>query len=400
MRDILEALPGALFPDLQKESDDPGVESALLGDDLVRPAAEDELPHIHRGRKSPLSRTLVHTIDPLERALPLPVGLRLGLEGARVTDVVVDTGYTHQGIERRALGLSVVEPLPLLRLAARCAPGVVAQLGVAIALERGASVVVDDSVTAARGVALDVVCVADALHVLAHPALSHETRALADAAATAGALVDAVVAGDAYAAVGGLRRVLAREERATVLRLLDDVERPLVHAQPERLFAHLAGVGRLDERAAREKGVDGPALRAAGGVDDDACVDCAAPVAAPTGRAGDVVARLSTRRADALAAIARLRQRLSDVDSIDGADGAIAAAVDVKDGIHVAAVRGPGGVLAVLVAVRGGAVERLRLRPPDLALIAALPRALAGVALDDAAAVIASFGVHISAVDR
>ena len=37
MRDILEELPGALMPDLQKESEDPGVPRVVVDDDLVRP---------------------------------------------------------------------------------------------------------------------------------------------------------------------------------------------------------------------------------------------------------------------------------------------------------------------------------------------------------------------------
>jgi len=53
-----------------------------------------------------------------------------------------------------------------------------------------------------------------------------------------------------------------------------------------------------------------------------------------------------------------------------------------------------------LLSLADGKIERLRVRPPDLALVAALPRALVDVPLDDLAACIASFGIQVSAVDR
>jgi Ni,Fe-hydrogenase III large subunit len=63
-------------------------------------------------------------------------------------------------------------------------------------------------------------------------------------------------------------------------------------------------------------------------------------------------------------------------------------------------VRGPAGSWSVFGVGGEGRLRRLRLRPPELALLGALPRALVGVPVDDAAAVIASFGMRGSALDR
>lgn len=406
MRTILEGLPNAFFPDLQKETDDPGVSSDLLDDNLVRPAAEDELPkHAQRGRKSPLARHLVHTVDPLDRSLPVTIGLKLSLEGARVTEVVVDTGFTHQAIERRALGVRINDAdarLGLFRLVSRIEPGLVAAFALARAFERGAGVAPTTTTTQQRQLALDLCTVAESARVLAQPELGQsagDVDAARAAAHAAAVLIDGFTAGDVFCAPFRLRRAIAREERASMLSRLHDVEGPFRRLVPRDAFAHLAGRGVLNAAAARLFGVQGPALRAAGVVDDTPTIDLetAAPAVPREDDRGDALARLCVRHDDGVAALARLRRKLLEEGSDEDAavdDGA------VKDGIATAVVRGPSGTTALLVSVNDGVIERLRVRPPDLALIAALPRALVDSPLDDVAAVIASFGIQVSAVDR
>ena len=417
MRTILEELPGALMPDLEKESEDPGVARDVIDDDLVRPTIEDELPRkASRGRKSPLSRHTLHSIGPLDRSLPLPIGLRLSLEGARVTDATVDMGFTHQALERRSQGRAV--DVGLFSLIARAEPGLQSALAVACAIERlgpkdpnqklrGPTA----STTAQRQIALDLLTIVENARVLAAPALGSSTgrrgaRLLARTACRgAEALLEGLCADDVFFQPFRLRHPLANEEEVMLLRLLADVEEPLLRLDPERAFSWLDGVGRLDAATARRLGVDGPALRASGADDDTPAIDLQA--APPTTFAfnGCALSRLRVRHADALAAAVRLRGRLRPVltepphahDADDDADGAV---IEVADGIGTAQVRGPSGTTAALVSMVAQRVQRLRLRPPDLALVAALPPALVDVTLDDVAAVVASFGVRCSAVDR
>jgi hypothetical protein len=47
-----------------------------------------------------------------------------------------------------------------------------------------------------------------------------------------------------------------------------------------------------------------------------------------------------------------------------------------------------------------GVVRHLRLRPPDLPVLAGVTRALRGVRLDDVSEVLSSFGLRASALDR
>ena len=164
-----------------------------------------------------------------------------------------------------------------------------------------------------------------------------------------------------------------------------------------------------EEQLARLLGVDGPALRASGGLDDTPGIDLeAAPPETldaessqhPNIFQGCALSRLRVRHADALAAAARLRPRLQSQAEDDDDTVHSPRVGTVGDGIGTAQVRGPSGTTAALVAVVDQRVQRLRLRPPDLALIAAVPRALVGVTLDDVAAVVASFGIRCSAVDR
>lgn len=404
MRTILEALPGALFPDLQKETDDPGVESNLLDDDLVRPAAEDELPrHAQRGRKSPLARHLVHTVDPLDRNLPVTFDLRLSLEGARVTDVTIDAGFTHQALERRARGQRIggagEDLLEVFRLVSRIDPGIVAVCAVAVALERGAGIAPTPATTAERQIALDLATIAESARVLAQPSLGHDVRDARAAARAAAALLDGLCAGDVFCSPFRLRRAIAAEERAAILSRLTEVETPWRRVRPQQDFDHLQGVGTLNAATARSLGVQGPALRATGAVDDTPTIDLeAAPPTASIDCVGDTLARLCVRYDDGTEALRRLRDRLQKPVSHD--DKGDAAAPAVKDGITTGLVRGPSGTTAVLLSIADGKVERLRVRPPDLALVAALPRALVDVPLEDLAAVIASFGIQVSAVDR
>jgi Ni,Fe-hydrogenase III large subunit len=398
MRQILEELPHALLPDPERESDDPGVTRDHLDDDLVRPAAEEELSrHARRGTRSPLARHVVHAVSPLDPAQPLTIGVELAVEGVRVVDARFDLGFTHQALEQRAQGLSVTS-LEAFLLVSRAEPGTLAMITLARALERLCGTTAPARARALRSVALDLVVVAEALRVLAAAALlaPRLRRRLLPLRHDVDALVAGLVEGDTFARFGGLRRDVHAEERAalqrllpTVLRAVDDVDL----AEVERL----ARVGVLPREVARTLGVDGPAGRASRLADDSPVDDaCAAGALADEHTTGCTLARLRTRLVDAHAALRRAAATLADLP-----DGPVAVDVDAHASGHAhAVVRGPSGSWCVFVAVDDGRVQRLRLRPPELPLIAALPRALVGVPVDDAAAVIVSFGLHASALDR
>ncbi len=425
MRQFLEDLPHGLLPDPARDSDDPGVSYDRLDDDLVRPVAEEELARgAERGQRSPLARHVVHAISPVDPALPLPVGLRLSVEGVRVTEARFDVGHVHQGLERRAVGLAIGpaigpasgpggstehEPhaprpprqptdVAIWRLVARAEPATLMQFALSLALERLAGVTAPERAQALRGVVVDLVAVQEALRVLSSPAL----RAPRLRVAVNGwrrdvdALLQGIVEGDTLAAAGGLRRDLHADERSALLRQLPAVLAAVDAIDLDEL-AGLHGVGVMPRTVARAAGVDGPAARALEVPDDTPCDYAFVGGALGDGLlTGCTLARLRVRVADAHAALRRVDATLRDLP-----DGPVVRDdVFVPDGLAHAVVRGPSGSVCVLVAVSRGRFTRVRLKTPELALLAAVPHALVGVPVEDVGAVIASFGMHATALDR
>jgi Ni,Fe-hydrogenase III large subunit len=402
MRDLLEELPHALLPDPARESEDPGVERVVQDDDLVRPAAEEDLAiDAHRSRRSPLARHVDLVIDPFDPRLPTPIGLSLAVEGQRVRSASLEPGMTHQGIERRAVGIAV-DDVALAALVAMVDPPPLHALGVAVAVERMAGASVGPATTRWRAVLVDLIACASHARALAdvlrrHPRLAARAGAIVTAADAAR---DGLDIDHRFACPGRLRHPVPEDERATLARRLDDLQRAAAALPPdlvEDALASLRGAGVLEAARCRELGIDGPALAATGET---------TTLPADLGRAlgrrvvdegGCALARSLTRAAEIEAAVQRLAAL--DTGAGDDEDGAV---VDCRalDGVGSALVRGPTGTSAIHLVLRAGVVQRLRLRTPDLPLLPGLMRALRGVRLDDVTEVLASFGVRASAIDR
>ncbi len=406
MRDILEELPNALMPDLALESEAPGVLRDLVDDDLVRPAAEEDLQQDSgRSKRSPLARHVELMIDPFDPSLSTTIGVRLSVEGARLRAIAIDAGYVHQGLERRAVGLPVDSPL-LSALVGLAEPALVTQLAVARAVERLGGRDASTSTTAWRHLALDLSIVAENARVLTDVArsLPRLQQTLRDVVAAARAAMAGLVVGERFGAPFRLRAPIFAEERETLARRLADVDaaaRAVDEDRFSRVLARLTGAGILDLDAARRFGVDGPVLRAAGG-DDEFPVDLGdVGVGADTGKgtSGCTAARVRVRIADLRGAVRRAIGGLAIVDR-HNADNASNFHVAALNGIADAVIRGPNGSTSCLVYVQAGMVKRLRLRPADLPLLAAVPAAMRGVLLDDVAEVLASFGLRATAIDR
>jgi|GEM_PF-1396586 len=425
MRELLEELPHALLPDPARESEDPGVARELHDDDLVRPSAEEDLPvDAHRSKRSPLARHIDVVVDPFDPRLPTPLGLTLAVEGQRVRSAQLTAGFVHQGIERRAVGLAV-DDVALAVLLSPVAPGLVAQLAVARAMERLARHTPDGATTAWRGLAMDLVGVAEHCRVLLDvvrrsPRLA---PALAQAASAAGVALEGIDVGHRLGHPFRLRTPVPDDERLTLRRRTDDVARALKDIDDDRVLSaigHLRGAGVLDVDRCRELGIDGPALLAAGGLPT---------VAVDLGQRhgsfhlegqdlGCTVSRVEVRLQLLRGAAQRLPQHLERLAALASDDASADANAEAGgddsnhrsphvipnptflSGTADALVSGPGGTTACLVDVRGGRIRRLRIRPPELPLLLGVSRALLGVRLDDVSEVIASFGMHASALDR
>jgi NADH:ubiquinone oxidoreductase subunit D len=392
------------LPDPTRESEDPGLAREPQDDELVRPAAEEDLPiDATRSRRSPLARHVDVAFAPFDPRLPTTIGLAMAIEGQRVRSAALDVGMVHQGIERRAVGLDALAP-GVQALLAVVEPPPLYGLAVAVAVERLVTLPPDGATSWWRHVFVDLVACSGHARVLVDilrrsPVLAARARAIAVAADAAREGLDP---DHRFACPGRLRSHIPDDERHTLVRRVDELRAAAARIDGDDIdnaLAWLRGAGILDAERARELGIDGPTLLAAG-----ATGALPADLGDWLGRrvvatSGCAVARAITHHAELRAAVVRLAERVGTAPPTSTHTTAAVRAEDLN-GTASAVVRGPNGSGAVHVVMERGVIQRLRVRPPDLPLLPGVARALRGVRLDDVSEVLASFGLRASAIDR
>ncbi|WP_296138173.1 NADH-quinone oxidoreductase subunit D [uncultured Tessaracoccus sp.] len=186
-----------------------------------------------------------------------------------------------------------------------------------------------------------------------------------------------------------------------VRRLADDLERALDRTDRFR------GLAVLTADDCRDFGLSGPVSRAAGldldrRHDPDHLAHAHVFHAAPTRTAGDGHARLAVLVDDLRASADMLDALLAGLRDHPG-DVAVRLArrVKVPEGEHWAEIEAPWGIAGCLLVSRGGPTPwRLALRTPSFANVAALERALVGVAETDIADAVATVGYSVGDVDK
>lgn len=433
MRSLIESLPGHALPDVEHEAERQAV--PLLppdDDDLIRPAAEEELSRVADAggltgtRSLSLAKHLLWTFGPDHRALPFQLQLRTEVEDDRLVSVDPEIGWLHQGLEKLLEQTPLEDGVTVLeRLHPQNAVG--HQLAWVLAVERLCGVDTDVPRRAQlwRVVMAELSRIVEHMRVLGGLVLLHAgrraQRTFADAERRVGTLLEiaAFVDGRFRATVGGLVEDVPDGFVATLKKELPDALSP-VHGQQvqqQRLpgvIDALRGLGRLDAPAALAYGFTGPALRACG-VDDDVRVrdpyfayDELQP-RIPTHEHGDARSRLRLRLDEALASSALLLRTVATFDEADGELRTPDDALPRDDegrltppaGRATASVEVPAGELAILVETDGGATpRRARLRTPSFPLCAALPRLLVGARLDEVVPILQSLGMSGSEIDR
>lgn len=169
------------------------------------------------------------------------------------------------------------------------------------------------------------------------------------------------------------------------------------------------GVGRLDGELALDLGITGPNLRAAG-VDHDLRRDAPfhaydeVPVNVVTGKNGDCYDRTLVRVREVKESIRLVRTLLDGLP-----EGPVNAGRPVKlpgqakipAGQGYACVETPRGELGTYVVADGGSSPyRLKIRPPSLHSLAAIPYILPGSVVSDAVAILGSLDPIMGEVDR
>jgi NADH-quinone oxidoreductase subunit D len=201
-----------------------------------------------------------------------------------------------------------------------------------------------------------------------------------------------------------------------VLAYLDEQERRLLQYQAEvetdifELRSMHTGV--ISPELALGLGLSGPALRASG-VDHDLRRDAPywaydqVQLRVPVETAGDCLARYRVRFEEMKESLRLARAFLEGLP--EGPIGAakpvkMSGAVKIPGGRHYAAVESPRGELGTyLVAgggTRGDAPYRLKIRPPSLHAMSALPWILPGHTVSDVVAILGSLDPILGEVDR
>ena len=172
------------------------------------------------------------------------------------------------------------------------------------------------------------------------------------------------------------------------------------------------GVGALDGELALELGITGPILRASG-VDHDLRRD--APfhaydeieVRVQTEKAGDCQARALVRIREMRESIRIVREIIDDVP-----EGPICGVKPIKNVTQFKATRGhayaclesPRGELGTVVVAgptnRGTNPYRVKIRPPSMIALQALPYILPGHSVSDCVAILGSLDPILGEVDR
>jgi NADH-quinone oxidoreductase subunit D len=214
--------------------------------------------------------------------------------------------------------------------------------------------------------------------------------------------------------IGGNRHDIPAGWSAKVRSAMDVIERRM--AEYERMtlqngifLTRTRGVGVLDAELALELGITGPILRASG-VDHDLRRDAPfhaydeVAVRVITAEGGDCLARARVRMLEVRESIRLVREMVDNVPA-----GAINGGKPIKvplqtkipPGQAYVAIETPRGELGTYLIADGSHLPyRLKIRPPSLHALSALPYIVPGATVSDAVAILGSLDPIMGEVDR
>jgi NADH-quinone oxidoreductase subunit D len=188
---------------------------------------------------------------------------------------------------------------------------------------------------------------------------------------------------------------------------IDEYERMTLHNKIFRTRTH--GVGVLDAELALELGITGPILRASG-VDHDLRRDAPfhaydeVAVNVVTGVGGDCLARAQVRLGELRESIRLVREMVDNLPegSINsGKPIKVPVQTKIASGQAYVAIETPRGELGTYLIADGSHLPyRLKIRPPSLHALSALPYIVPGATVSDAVAILGSLDPIMGEVDR
>jgi NADH-quinone oxidoreductase subunit D len=214
--------------------------------------------------------------------------------------------------------------------------------------------------------------------------------------------------------IGGNRHDIPAGWAAKVKQALDVIEARIPEyvgmSLENRIFAkRTRGVGAIDANLALELGLTGPMLRACG-VDHDLRRDAPfhaydeAPIKVITAQGGDCFARAEVRIGELIESVRFVRATIDSIPegSINGGRPIkLPASIKVPPGQTYVGIETPRGELGTYLIADGSATPyRLKIRPPSLHALSALPYILPGGTVSDALANLGSVDPIMGEADR
>ena len=357
-------------------------------------------------------------IGPYHPALDEPAGLNFEIEDGRVAGVEIALGYNHRGVEAILPDLPPHRMLaPIARLCGKDAHA--NSLAFLTAFERLIEYEAPERADFVRVIGAELERVAShfgnsarVLRLLGFDIFAARLELHAEAVRQLLQIIGSNRVFNNLLFIGGLIRspridddYVAAVERlrkaayTTAGRVLNS------HALAERCV----GVGVVGADEVGLNSLSGPIARAANSSLDWRYIApyaaySALDVRSITRQGGDMFARLTLRLLEGVESLNVVLRALRDMpggsltyDEGDGRlPGALPANADVS--VHVESPRGD--LLCYIATDERGAVSRVRLRPPTLLNVAALPLAAAGADVSDVPAIVASLDYCFACADR
>lgn len=353
--------------------------------------------------------------------------VKLVLDGEVIVKAVSYPGYLHRGVEKLCEKLTYAQITPIVDKNDYLSP-MINEQAVNMAFERGMGIEVPRRARWLRTVLAELQRIASHLVAAGTFALDVGGAIGGGASVFMYAFRDRERILDVFEEltgcrfhynthqVGGNRHDVPAGWDRMVFEALDAIEAVLPEYETLTLNNAIfqdrtVGVGVLGRDLALELGIGGPIGRASG-VDLDLRRD--APyhvydeleVRVPVRQSGDCMARFELRMVEVRESMRLVRILLQDVP-----DGPLCSlkpskgptAVKIKEGQHYVAVEGPRGELGTYLIAggnKGMSPYRMKIRPPSLHALAAIPWLLPGNTLSDAIAILGSLDPVMGEVDR
>jgi len=390
-------------------------------------AAMRENPHIDIEDYDPAADLMAINMGPQHPSTHGVLRIKLFLDGEIIIKAVPYPGYLHRGVEKLCEKLTFVQLTPIFNKHDYVSP-LINEQALVMAIEKLAGVEVPRRARYIRTILAEIQRVGS--HLLWLPTFTLDMGGVIGGGACTMMYTfrERELIFDIFEAltglrfhynthcVGGQRHDLPAGWTDKVKKWLDVQERMVSEYEAlvdtDIFRRRTQGIGVMSQELALSLGQTGPNLRASG-VDHDLrrdapyhCYD-EIEVNVPTSTVGDCYARYEVRMDEIRESLRIVRELIDGVPEgpiMTGKSVRLPGAIKAKGGQVYLGVEGPRGEIGTYVIgggeSRGAAAYRLKVRPPCLHAVSALPYLLPGHTISDVVAILGSLDPIMGEVDR